>query len=872
MPMAELQRGKLHMGGRVTRTPHSRELVRAKSLRQALDRGTPPAFIPPAAANSVGHPSSLSWAFESKPTSTSRKAGAPEKLEVRRQYLEQLFQSCPEPLIIVDASFRALCVNQEFQRMFGYSAAQIMGQSIDALILPAERKVEFEWTVQCLQRGEQLTLETQRHCKDGMLLDVSLSCAPLSIDGRTAAFYAVYRDISERKRAEALSSALYRIAERASGTQDLQQFFAAVHGIVDELVCARNFSLAIHDPETELLSHPYFVDERESAPAPAKLGAGLTEHVIRTGEPLLCTPELAEEMKIRGEVEYGGAPPLHWLGVPLKINNHILGALVLKSYSKNVHFHERDKDVLALVSQQLAAAIDRKRNEEALRRSEVRYRSLVQTAVYGIYRSSLEGYFLDVNPALIGMLGYNSALEVLALNPQKDVFSEPREYARLVDEFRRTGGIDGFEVRWKRKDGVVITVRISGRAVASGDEPTDVLEAIAEDITARRVLEDQFRQSQKMEAVGRLAGGIAHDFNNLLMVISGYTEVLLGQLTPRHPLYTKADAIQQASNRASTLTRQLLAFSRKQLLELKVIDVNAIVADMERLLRPLIGEDIELSTQLAPNVGCTRADAGQLEQVVMNLVVNAKDAMPNGGKICIRTSAVTLDDSHRPENTFIKNGPYVMISVTDTGQGMDRETQARIFEPFFTTKEQGKGTGLGLSTVYGIIKQSGGYVFVQSEPNCGTVFTIYFPSVDGTSEARGETPATQAATGGSETVLLVEDEDSVRQLVRETLQSRGYRVLEAGNGNAALSLAASHSEEIHLVITDVVMPGLSGHEMIEKLIPSRPKMKVLYLSGYAQDAFSTPLAGEGQKAFLQKPFTLQSLARKVREVLGPTAN
>src|SRR6202035_3310361 len=251
---------------------------------------------------------------------------------------------------------------------------------------------------------------------------------------------------------------------------------------------------------------------------------------------------------------------------------------------------------------------------------------------------------------------YTSALEVLTLNPQKDVFVEPREYARLVEEFRRTGGMDGFEARWRRKDGSPITVRISGRAVASPDGPSDALEAIAEDITARRVLEDQFRQAQKMEAVGRLAGGIAHDFNNLLMVISGYTEVLLDQLAPSHPLHTKADAIRQASDRASALTRQLLAFSRKQHLELKVIDVNAIVTDMERLLRPLIGEDIEVTTSLAPAGVCTRADAGQLEQVITNLVVNAKDAMPSGGKICIRTASVTLDDdSHRPENTFIKH-------------------------------------------------------------------------------------------------------------------------------------------------------------------------------------------------------------------------
>jgi len=862
------------MGGRVTRTPQSRELVRAKNLRQALERGTPPAFIPPATANSVAQESSLSWAPEQKKSALKHsKANTPQEiLSTHRQYLEQLFQSSPDPLIVVDTSFYTLCVNQEFQRMFGYSLAQILGQSIDPLIFPPDRAPEAQWIAQCLQRGERLTLETQRRCQDGTLLDVSVSCAPLIIDGRTVAFYAVYRDISERKRAEALNSALYRIAEKASATQDLQQFFASVHGIVDELMCARNFSIALHDPESDLLSFPYFVDEQQSVPSPAKLGSGLTEYVLRTGEPLLCTPELAYQMQQRGEVELALASPLQWLGVPLKINGRVFGAIVLKTYSGNALLRERDKEILNLVSQQLAAAIDRKRNEQALRHSEVRYRSLVQTAVYGIYRSSLDGRFLDVNPALIGMLGYNSALEVLALDPQKDVFVEPREYARLVDEFRRSGGMDGFEARWRRKDGSSITVRISGRAVAGGDEPSDVLESIAEDITARRVLEDQFRQAQKMEAVGRLAGGIAHDFNNLLMVISGYTEVLLDQLALSHPLHAKAEAIQQASDRASALTRQLLAFSRKQHLELKVIDVNAIVTNMERLLRPLIGEDIELTTSLLPNVGCTRADAGQLEQVIMNLVVNAKDAMPNGGKLSIRTSCATFDDSHSPENTFIKHGSYVMISVSDSGEGMDRETQARIFEPFFTTKEKGKGTGLGLSTVYGIIKQSGGYVFVHSELGRGTTFTIYFPRIDEPCDALGAPPVSIAAAGGSETILLVEDEESVRQLVRETLAARGYRILEAGTGHAALALAANPSTTIHLVITDIVMPGLSGHELVDQLLAARPGLKVLYLSGYAQDALPTASPTSTQTAFLQKPFTLQSLSRKVREVLGPAVN
>ena len=560
-----------------------------------------------------------------------------------------------------------------------------------------------------------------------------------------------------------------------------------------------------------------------------------------------------------------GAPSLDWLGVPLKAGSTTFGVLVVQSYTDNVRYREKDKDILTFVSHQLASAIEHKRSEEALRRSEARYRSVVQSAVYGIYRSNLEGKFLDVNPALVAMLGRNSAEEVLGLDPKVDVFVDATEQARLMVEFRRGARLDNVEVRWKRKDGKPITVRLSGRAVKG--ETDEVVEVIAEDVTERRVLEDQFRQAQKMEAVGRLAGGVAHDFNNLLMVISGYTEVLMEHTAQDHALHPKIAAIQQAADRATTLTRQLLAFSRKQLLELKVVDVNAIVKDIERLLRPLIGENIELVTRLSADLGRTRADAGQIEQVIMNLVVNSKDAMPNGGTITIQTANETLDDDLQRECSYIQPGPYVMLSIEDNGHGMDKETQSRIFEPFFTTKEKGKGTGLGLSTVYGIIKQSGGYVLAQSEVGRGTTFRIYLPRVEEPAENASVTRASKSVTGGSETVLLVEDEESVRQLVRETLEAKGYKVLEADHGAAALRVASDHHGPIDMLITDVVMPGMSGRELSEQLSASDPDIKILYLSGYTEDAVVHQGVLEPGTSFLQKPFTLQALARKVREVL-----
>jgi len=843
------------MGDKITRPAKSADLVRAKFLREALQGGTPALSLPT-------HPPAVA-------ADKLLSSFAPDSPELQKAYLEQLVECAPEAISILDTEYRITRLNGEFTRVFGFRPEEALGKRLEPLIVPPDRTAETRWLQEALAKGEKISLETKRRRKDGALVDVLISSAPVMIGGTQVGVCALYRDISEQKRAESLSSALLRIAEKAGSAKDLQHFYAAIHGIVGELMYARNFYIAVYDAATQLLTFPYFVDEQDARPASKKLGKGLTEYVLRTGELLLCTPEVFDSLREQGEVELIGAPSLDWLGVPLKAGDNTFGALVVQSYTGNVRFGDKEKNVLNFVSQQLASAIEHKRNEEALRRSEARYRSLVQSAVYGIYRSSLDGRFLDLNPALITMLGYNSAEEVLALDPKRDVFVDPAEQARLMQEFQRGARLDNIEVRWKRKDESPVTVRLSGRVVNSPEETADVLEIIAEDVTERRVLENQFRQAQKMEAVGRLAGGVAHDFNNLLIVISGYTEVLLERTGNNNPLYLKIEAIHQATERAATLTRQLLAFSRKQLLELKVVDVNIIVADMERLLRPLIGENIELQTKLAPNLGRTRADAGQIEQVIMNLVVNSKDAMPNGGKIAIQTANINLEnDDLRRDYSYIRPGPYLMLSVSDTGHGMDKETQARIFEPFFTTKEKGKGTGLGLSTVYGIIKQSGGYVLAESEPGQGTTFRIYLPRVEDAAEPRDPVRVSKSQAGGSETVLLVEDEESVRQLVRETLEAKGYKVLEADNGEAALRLVSQHAGPLHLLVTDVVMPGMSGRELSSQLGASHPQTKVLYLSGYTEDAIVHEGVLEPGTAFLQKPFTLQMLSRKVREVLG----
>jgi signal transduction histidine kinase/DNA-binding response OmpR family regulator len=430
---------------------------------------------------------------------------------------------------------------------------------------------------------------------------------------------------------------------------------------------------------------------------------------------------------------------------------------------------------------------------------------------------------------------------------------------------------NGLIVEWKRKDGTGTAVRVSGRAVSDGKKGR-TFELFAEDVTERRALEQQLRQSQKMEAVGRLAGGVAHDFNNLLMVISGYSEFLLDRLGPDPALRGPAQEIASAAVRATSLTRQLLAFSRKQMLAPKILDLNSVVTENLKMLNRMIGEDIELMMVPAADLGTVRADAGQIEQVIMNLAVNARDAMPAGGKLTIETSNVSLDEDYARFHAPLRPGNYVMLAISDTGAGMDSETQSHIFEPFFTTKGP-KGTGLGLSTVYGIVKQSGGYIWVYSEAGKGTTFKVYLPRVADTVEAPAQVaiPAESTATEpGTETVLLVEDETNLRYLARQFLEKQGYRVVEAADGAAAMQIAVAHEGMIHLLLTDVIMPGMNGRELAQRISEIRPNVKVLYMSGYTENVIGSNGTLDAGVRLLQKPFTLRDLKSKVREVLDST--
>jgi PAS domain S-box-containing protein len=505
--------------------------------------------------------------------------------------------------------------------------------------------------------------------------------------------------------------------------------------------------------------------------------------------------------------------------------------------------------------------------QEGLRRSEMNFRSLVTNAPYGICRCDSAGQVMDANPALLAMLGY-SITEDLIGKHLGGLYADTHQWFELADHLRAATPFNGLIAEWKRKDGMSTVVRVSGRAVSDGDHGT-AFELFAEDVTERRALEQQLRQSQKMEAVGRLAGGIAHDFNNLLMVISGYSEFLLDRLGPDPALRGPAQEIAGASQRASTLTRQLLAFSRKQMLAPKILDLNEVVTENLKMLTRVIGEDIDLVMVPAPELGAVRADAGQIDQVIMNLAVNARDAMPSGGKLTIETSNISLDEDYARYHAPLRPGDYVILSISDTGLGMDSDTQSHIFEPFFTTKGT-KGTGLGLSTVYGIVKQSGGYIWVFSEPGKGTTFKIYLPRVAERAESIAQVVSSEEADAtepGTETILLAEDEANLRYLARQFLEKQGYKVIEAADGAVAMQIAVAHEGVIHLLLTDVIMPGMNGRELAQRISEIRPQTKVLYMSGYTENVIGHNGTLDAGVHLLQKPFTLRDLKSKVREVL-----
>jgi len=772
----------------------------------------------------AGHPARL-VAIEDI---TERKR-AEKKLRQSEESHRLLVEQSPDA-ILVHRRGRIIFANSGAAALFGASGVdELLGKQHLDFVHPDNREVvkqriqEFSYDLLSVRRNETRFLRL-----DGTEIYAEVAARSIIYQG-DAATQVMFRDVSKRKKAE---EELRRSEARLAAAQAIAHLGDWSWDILnDELTwSAEMFRIYGVSPQefdgkpasVGKLIHPDDVWLREKSVRDLLAGK-----VVEPYEYRIIRPD-GEERVVQ---VLGGAVERDETGVPLRISGVVLDVTERKKAEERFYkaFHASPQPIT------IATASD--------------------------------GRYIDVNESFLGVTGYQREEVIGRTSIELKFWERPEDRATLLQKLDKDGSVRDLEITFLTKSGEKRTALDSAERVDIAGQKCIL--AIFKDISEQRTLEKQLRQAQKMEAIGQLSGGIAHDFNNLLSVIIGYGEVLQESLPEGDPRHKNCEQITKAGRSAASLTRQLLAFSRQQVLEPRVLDLNAVVLHVEKMLRRLIGEHIELTTALSGNLGRVKADQGQIEQVIINLAVNARDAMPNGGKLTIETADEDLDQSYVHKHPFHPPGPYVLLTVSDTGVGMDAETQARIFEPFFTTKEIGRGTGLGLATVYGVVKQSGGFIWVYSELGHGTTFKIYLPR---TTEAMGADRAVSSSESlrGNETVLLVEDEEALRDFTTTVLTQSGYTVLAAERPDKAVEIASQHQGPIHLLLTDVIMPGMNGRALAEKMAAIRPEIRVVYMSGYT--GFTHPGLVDSNVILLAKPFTREALLHKVREGLAPVAD
>jgi two-component system, cell cycle sensor histidine kinase and response regulator CckA len=787
--------------------------------------------------------------------------------QLSTEQLSSLLGSTRELLALLTSEGAIIYASEGFGRVLGYFNSELVGTPVVNLLHPDQRAS----AQQCIDKlaaspGGWISNNYRIQRKDGTWRWFEVSSQNHLRYPGVEAIVVSFLDITDLRRMQEERQVISDIVHALNETSNLDQLLLSIHQSLKKVLSAENCFVVLHNRETDNFHFAFFTDEFDSQPAPQKLTRTCTSLVFRTGRAMLIPQSEFDLLAQRGEVELVGSPSPAWLGVPLKTPTATIGVLVVQHYQNDRAYDERDLEFLDSVGGHIALAIERRSAEDALRNSASMFRLFFSNNPLPTWVFDCETLLcLQVNNAAVKLFGYSTtefeSMTILDFRPAI-------EHVAFLDFLRQPSFGPHAKPTWKhaRKDGKIIDAEVIAHRLEYSGRPVYLV--VAQDVGERQLLEDQLRQAQKMEAVGRLAGGVAHDFNNLLMVIKGHTELLLNVLPQGDASARKVELIDRAADRAASLTRQLLAFSRMQVLQPRVINLNKIVEDMGRLIPRLLGEDVDLVIRTSPDLGAIRADASQMEQVIMNLAVNARDAMPGGGRLVIETSNTDLDRSYVNARPVVTPGPYILLAVSDTGTGMDQETQARIFEPFFTTKEQGKGTGLGLSTVYGVVKQSGGFIWVYSELGKGTSFKIYLPRVDQPIDAAGAALSYAEVPRGTETVLLAEDEADVRELAREFLEAAGYTVIEARNGQEALKLAAERADEIDLLVSDLVMPGMTGQQLAALLQQQDPSLRVIFMSGYSEHAAAEAAQAGSSVRILTKPFNRMALLRTIREVLG----
>ena len=671
-------------------------------------------------------------------------------------------------------------------------------------------------------------------------------------------------EIDRHRQSEILQSALFQISEKASQAEDMDALYKAIHGILSSLLYARNFYIALTDTSGKVLSFHNFLDEYDPPPKPKKLGRGLTEYVLRTGQPLLASDQQVLQMAKDGLIELIGAPSSEWLGVPLKRGERTFGVLVIQSYQEDFHYSERDRELLIFVSQHIADALWRKQAENEIRESQ-RFLAAVFNGIQdGISVLDRNLNILQVNQAMDELYAHQVPL---AGKKCFQAYHGRKKACRVCPTVRAI----------KKKIPQVDIVPLVGSdnrrgwlelhafpLIDSSGRVNGVIEYVR-DISERKLLEERFIQAQKMESIGLLAGGIAHDFNNILGGILGYASWLKTNIKSDHPFFRPLDTIEKSASRAAELTAQLLAFARGGKYDIRPSNLNSVISESLKLLAGTLDKSIVIETHLNESLPTVEIDVGQIQQVLINLCVNARDAMPGGGRLTIQSSLACLSEKDVRSQVETKPGWFAVMAVSDNGMGMDENTKRRIFEPFFTTKEKGKGTGLGLSMVYGVVKNHGGFINVYSECGEGSTFKVYLP-LSGKPEVMESIVETEMARG-HETVLVIDDEETIRQVACDILGSYGYRVLLAADGEEGIDIYSSQLEQIDLVILDMVMPRKGGRETFLELKEINPEVRVLFSTGYGQNDKVNEILALGVRGFIQKPYQIGDLLAKVREIL-----
>jgi two-component system cell cycle sensor histidine kinase/response regulator CckA len=770
---------------------------------------------------------------------TERKR-AEEALRESEERIKSIFRAAPIGIGVV--TNRVLMdVNSRIGEMTGYSLKELVSSSARVLY-PTQDDFDYVGAEKYRQIAEKGagSVETRWMKKDGTIIDVLLSSTPIDPSDLSRGVTFTALDITEPKKVE-------------EALKESEKKYRRVVENATEIIYTTDIN----------------GNFKYANPTALRVVGYSLEELRRFNYLDLVVPEYRDQLKEIYGNQFRSRQATTYVEFPF---SNKFGEVMWFGQSASLMMEGGRIIGFQVIARDIT---ERKRTESALRESEERYRMLVETSPDAITLLDLNLNIVMANRPALALYGYESPEEVVgqsALN-----FIAPEDRPRAVEDVRKmleTGSIGTLEYTLLRKGGVPFSAELRASMIVNVEKKPLAYICVSRDITERKrgeeeraALEDQFRQSQKMEAIGQLAGGVAHDFNNLLTVIKGYCQLSLVETKEGTPLRDALEVISKAAEKAADLTRQLLAFSRRQIMEATVLDLNTLLQNLEKMLRRIIGEDIELVTLLGADLGRVKADPGQMEQVVMNLAVNAKDAMSKGGKLIIETANVELDEAYARAHVSVTPGCYVMIAVSDTGTGMAPEVRDRVFEPFFTTKGKGKGTGLGLSTVYGIVKQSNGNIWVYSEPGKGTTFKIFLPRVDEPAEKLKAQEAGEEFPGGSETILIVEDDKEVRNLTVRILKRQGYTVLDGSYGDEAFNVCRQHKGPIHLLVTDVVMPGMDGRTLSECLSQLHPEMKVLYMSGYTDDAIVHHGVMAKGMNYIQKPFTVNGLTKKVREVL-----